>query len=512
MSRSYRILRFVLRRALGFYFYDIQASGQETIPDEGPLIFAANHPNSIMDTVILGSQTKRQIRFMARSGLFENPLVNAIFRNFEVIPIFRSHDDDGSTRKNVDSFHRAYEALEDGGCIGIFPEGKNSPDRKVQKLKTGTARIALATESRNDFSLGVKVQPVGLNFEDRDRFLSSVLIRFGEPIDIREYADLYRDDERSAALELTEHIERDLRDLATHIEDDRNHQLVIDIHDIYGNELAEQLIGDLDLDIDLRPLTHKLWDRARSTRGPRPDLEDRFMLEQRIADAVAHYQQRDPGLVARVRMDIRRYRDHLRQVRLHHELLEEGIELTGQRREAVMMTAYALGLGPVAIYGFINNAIPYALVRMMIRRQPDEAMVAFAGFCTGLLAFPLFYFLQGWALWTLTDHSLVTVIVYLVSLPITGFFFLRWWRQILAYRDRILSRTLFRSQQNLLDTLNRERDSLIETFEQLKDRYIHTLRREYNDDPKPSSLSNKAADESLQNPGQTAEESTSEAS
>ncbi len=472
MSRLYRTLRVVLRRAVGIYFFDIQATGQDHIPEKGPLIFAANHPNSIMDTVLLGTQTDRQIQYMARSGLFKNPFVKALFHQVGVIPIFRSEDGGGGTQKNMDSFSRAFETLEEGGCIGIFPEGKNSADRKIGKLKTGTARIALATEDRNDFSLGVTIVPVGLNFEDRTRFLSSVLIRFGEPIDVREYAHTYGEDERQAVLGLTERIASDLRDLATHIEDERNRQLVIDVHDIYGHELTREFIGDIDAALDLRPLTHKLFDRARSADRTRTDLEDRFEIEQRIADAVDYYQRVDPGLVARVRMDIRRYRDHLNQVRLRHEVLEEGVELTGQRWKAVKMTAYAILLGPLAIFGFINNFLPYLMVRQAVRKQPDEARIAFAGFATGLVAFPLFYFLLGWGLWKLTDHSIPAVVLYLSSLPVAGFFFLHWWRQILAYRDQILSRTLFRTHENLIENLEKERQDLIDTFERAKIRYM----------------------------------------
>ncbi len=480
MSRFYRSLRVILRYAVGIYFFDIQATGQEHVPDEGPLIFASNHPNSIMDTVLLGTQTDRQIQYMARSGLFKNPLVKLLFGQVGVIPIFRAQDSD-DLKKNVASFQRAYETLEDGGCIGIFPEGKNSQDRKIGKLKTGTARIALATEDRNDFSLGVTIVPVGLNFEERTRFLSRVLIRFGKPIDVRAYGQAYGADRRKVVMELTDRIAADMRILATHIEDDRNRELVIDVHAIYGNELAREVFGDIETDLDLRPLTHKLIDRARSTDRTRDDLGDRFELEQRIAHAVDYFQRTDPGLVARVRMDIHRYRDHLRQVRLHHELLEEGIELKGQRWKAIKMTAYALALGPIAIYGFVNNFIPYLMVRTAVRRQPDEARVAFAGFATGLLTFPLFYFLQGWALWNLADKTLPVVIIYLLSLPITGFFFLRWWRQMLAYRDQILSRTLFRTRGNLIENLEKERRNLIGTFEKLKQRYLEAHRRQPND-------------------------------
>lgn len=90
MSRLYRTVRFILRRGVEVYFVDIQASGKELIPEEGPLILAANHPNSIMDTVMLGTQTRREIRYMARSGLFKNLAVRAIFNKFGVIPIYRA--------------------------------------------------------------------------------------------------------------------------------------------------------------------------------------------------------------------------------------------------------------------------------------------------------------------------------------------------------------------------------------------------------------------------------------
>ena len=478
MSRLYRTVRFVLRAAVGVYFFDIRATGSEKIPDDGPLIFAANHPNSIMDTVLLGAQTERQIRYMARSGLFDNPIVSAVFNHFGVIPIYRAQDP-GDTGQNVTSFQRAYEALEEGGCIGIFPEGKNSPERMVRKLKTGTARIALATEDRNDFSLGVRIQPVGLNFEDRDRFLSSVLIRFGDPIDVREYAADYGGAPRETARELTNRIENKMRRLATHIEDERNHQLVGDIHDIYGSKLSVEFLDDLNLELDLYRRTDRQERLADDgTRTPRPQLEDRFEREQRIADAVAYYQRTDPGLVARIRMDIRRYRDHLSQLQLRHGLLEDGLSANGHRREALAMTAYAVLLGPVAIYGLINNVVPAAIVGQVTRRQPDEAKVAFAGFFTGLIAFPLFYAMQCWALWTMADQSLVVVLAYLISLPVTGLFFLRWWRQILTYRERILFRTFFRSEKSLIDALERERQSLVDRLEDLKKHYIETRRTE----------------------------------
>lgn len=505
-SFTYRLLRFIAGSAADVYFYNIQSTGQERIPD-GPLILAANHPNSLMDTVVLATQTPRQISYMARSGLFKKGfIVRAIFKRIGVIPIYRTEDLQGRSDLNDNAFARAFEVLEEGGCIGIFPEGHNSPAHHVQELKTGTARIALSTEAQNDFQLGVKIMPVGLNFDEPERFLSGVLIRYAEPIDVREFKDIYLEDQREAVRLLTERLQQDLRRATTHIKDIRNTELVGDVYKIYGNELAKEFIGEFQE--DFRPLTHKIFDGARPIPGPKPDLNDRFTIEQHIARAIDYYQQHDPGTVARVRMDIRRYRDHLRQVRLRHDLVEKRETFTGRRRwEALKMTVYALALGPVAIFGFINNAIPYALVRLVTSKQPDRTRIAFSGFATGLMLFPLFYFLQSYALWRLTDHTVWSVIVYLFLVPVTGLFFLRWWRQILAYRDRILSRTLFRSQKNLVMNLDNERLGLINSFEQLKNRYIEALFDEAQSKIQPAeevseeiSILESASEEALESP------------
>lgn len=477
MTRLYRPIRRVLRFAVGLYFADIQASGQELIPAKGPLIFAANHPNSIMDTVVLGTQTRRKIRYMARSGLFKNLAVRALFYHCGAIPVYRAQDGN-DPRQNEESFAEAYAALEEGGCIGIFPEGRNSPEWMVQDLKTGTARIALAAEARNGFSLGCVIQPVGLNFEDRDRFLSRVLIRFGEPIAVAEYAELYLRAPEEAVRELTDLLQEQMRRLSIHIEDERNHELVEDIRDIYGGRLKEQYLGAIDLELDLYDRSGR-QERLESMRDPRVGtrLEDHFEEQQGIADAVDFYQAHDPGIVARVRMDVRRYRDHLSQLKIRHSLLEKNEADRRRRREAMKLTLFFVSLGPAAIFGLVNNIIPALFVYIIIRRQTDEAKVAIGAFVSGLVFFPLFYGLQAWALWTHTELHGAFIGLYVLTLPTAGIFFLRWWRQLLVYRDRILSRTFFRTRQNLLEGVERERQELIQTFEGLQARYIEELRR-----------------------------------
>src|SRR5690554_7584559 len=55
-----------------------------------------------------------------------------------VMPIYRSSELAGQPVRNQNSFYRAFELLEAGGCIGMFPEGTNSPDRQVREDRKST--------------------------------------------------------------------------------------------------------------------------------------------------------------------------------------------------------------------------------------------------------------------------------------------------------------------------------------------------------------------------------------
>ena len=509
MSLLYRSLRQLLRLAVDLYFVDIDSTGREKVPRDGPVIFAANHPNSIMDTVILGTQTDRQIHYMARSGLFDNLVVAAIFDRCGVIPIHKNPGGDAAS--NDQAFASAYQVLAEGGCIGIFPEGRNSLEREVLRVKTGTARIALGAERAHEYQVGVKIVPVGLNFENRDRFMSQVLVRFGEPIDAGEFAQMHRIDERQAVVELTERIGDELRQMATHIEGNRVRRLVENIWRIYGRELLENmvehraeldsdqrwdfddlregrtddgaLVEDLAADGGGRGLKSWLMDAVRSTDGDREDLEAKLWVQTRICEALAYFEEHDPELVRHLRLRLWRYVDHVRQVRLKHEFLDRPPETLSSRKEGVKFTAYAIAFAAPAIWGLIHNFVPYQLTKLAVLKAPDEAMRAFTGLLSGAVAFPLFYGLYALALWWTTGGLIWAPVLYVLLLPPAGFFFLRYRQQLARYRGRILTRTLFRTEKHLVDTLIDERRQLVSELDKLRDRFREADGQQIVQDP-----------------------------
>lgn len=454
----YRQTRRVFRQAVDFYFLELQVSG--AIPADGALLVASNHPNSIMDTLVLGSVIDREIHFLARSGLFSNPFVGAFLRSAGAIPIYRRQDGPTDPSGNQDAFRAAYEVLERGEVIGIFPEGQNAPIRHVRDIKTGVARIGLGTKA------AVKIVPIGLNYEDRDRFLARVLVRIGEPIDVGEWSDAHREDPRKAARELTDVVQERMRKLAVHVADLEQTELVHAIDALVGEELQEELIGK----IDLRTVDEKLLKRAVGRGVKHADLEGRFQVRQWIADAVDYFEHEDPEGVEQLRRGIHRYTTHLRQLRLRADFADRPAKTLSARREALRWTTYAIALAPIALWGLVHNFIPYRLTRRFALGAKEEAIRAIRAVMGSFMFFGLFYALYGGSVYGGTGHWWA-VALYLLSLPIAGVWYLRYVQRLRLFRSRILVRTLFRTRRRLFRSLVLEREQLLVRIDVMKRAY-----------------------------------------
>lgn len=465
----YQAFRRALTVAVELYFVDVQARGTEHIPAQGPVVFVANHPNSLMDVVVLGSRTGRSIQFMARSGLFSNPLAASLFRSMGVIPVYRAQDSaEGAGAKNDDMFRAAFDVLEEGGAIGIFPEGQNAPARHVRDIKTGAARIALGAEARRDFGVGVRIVPVGLNYVERDRFHTSALVRVGEPLLTSDYRDLYASDPRAAVRKLTDDMQEAMREQAVHITNLRNTEFVNDVLEVYGATLLSDVLGSTP---DLRLPQQKLLDRATGREGRGEHLPDRFEAEQRIADAVQHFEESHPDVYARMRRRLGAYQTQLRLMHLRADFAEQSARRTSSRREAIRLALYAVLVGPIAAYGLAHNFVPYRLTRMAALRAPDEPIRAVTGLAGGILFFGLFYALYGWLAWHGTA-SMLGAGLYVTTLPFAGFWFLRYWQRLGQYADRIKVRTLFLSQKGLYRRALVERQLLLAELDALRVTYM----------------------------------------
>lgn len=117
--------------------------GWENIPAEGGMIFAVNHM-SHADPFVTAHyvfDSGRWPQFLGKESVFRLPVAGRILTWCKQIPVRRGTVDASK------ALEAAIEAVQEGACVIIYPEGTitREPDLWPMRGKTGIARLALAT-------------------------------------------------------------------------------------------------------------------------------------------------------------------------------------------------------------------------------------------------------------------------------------------------------------------------------------------------------------------------------
>lgn len=178
----YPILQFFIRLALKLFCRDITFSNKEILTSKGPLLLACNHPNSFLDAIIIGSQFKQPVHYLARGDAFKNPLFKKFLTAIKLMPIYRLSEGREYLALNDATFDSCKNILLQNGIVLIFSEGLCEHKRQLQPLKKGTARIAISAWNEPSITDSFKVQPVSLNYNSFTNFGKYIIIHFGETI------------------------------------------------------------------------------------------------------------------------------------------------------------------------------------------------------------------------------------------------------------------------------------------------------------------------------------------
>jgi len=176
----YAVVRVIARFWIWFFFERVEVRHPERVPSMGPVLLCINHPNNLIDSLLVGSVLPRKVHYLATAALFRNPLIARFLVALGAIPVYRKADDPDKMDRNMEMFAACDEAFGRGRLIAIYPEGATRAEAHVQRIKTGAARIALGYEAHAPERLTVVA--VGLSFEARKRFRGRVLVSFGEPV------------------------------------------------------------------------------------------------------------------------------------------------------------------------------------------------------------------------------------------------------------------------------------------------------------------------------------------
>lgn len=341
------------------FFRRIEVVGLENVPADGPVIFAGNHPNALMDGWLLAAKCGRwPLRFLANANLWKYRMLGPLLNASGAIPVYRQEDHDGKV-DNQKAFAKLYEVIESGQCVGIFPEGVSHVESQLIRLKTGTARIALSVAARN--IANPPIIPCGLNYIHRHRFRSQVLIEFGEPVRVDEtWLAQYRRDEQAAVLRLTDELADALRRVTVNAPDWRTLHFIQAARRLYKPSSAE-----------LTPLQYTKLNR----RFVNQYVKDRNEPElQELTDDVENYQ---------ARLEMLGLKDHQ---------LRSPVSLNYLFRKILLRTLAIVALLPLAIPGaLLHLPIGWVAATVGDRFSYETDDVATLKVFSTLLLLPILY-------------------------------------------------------------------------------------------------------------------------
>jgi len=347
-SLLYRALRATVRAAVRTFYGRVEVTGLEHLNPRVPTILACNHPNSIVDPLLLGTFEPRQVAFCARDGLFKIPVFGSVLRAVGALPIRRKMDKGTSAVDNEGAFSACHDVLARGGVMAIFPEGKTHGNLRIEPLKTGTARIAVGAEAAHP-GLGIRIVPVGITYLVRHAFRSDVHVAFGEPI-VVERTPPETQPERAAEVEresvhaLTGRIGDALRDLAVHIEKNEDERLIAQVTAIIVGIRSEQGLDE---------------------KGQSP--AERTALVRRVIDAYKWLAEADPERTAQLRARLDAYMEEREDLGLGGE--KPALQHRGERQLLAgrARLAFLIAGAPLALFGLATSLAPYVLMRFVMR-------------------------------------------------------------------------------------------------------------------------------------------------
>ena len=194
---------------------------QGTLPEDGAVIIAPNHTNTLMDPLVVLRTRKAPMAFGARADVFKKPLIAKFLRFIYIVPLARIRDGAAAVRQNLETFREIDGVLADGIPFCMFCEGKHRPKHSLLPVKKGVGRLAFASAAKRQ----TYVVPTGIEYGDYFRYRSTCDIKFGDPIDVnaflREHEGCTEADLHRAFREL---LHDRISSLILYIPDDENYQ------------------------------------------------------------------------------------------------------------------------------------------------------------------------------------------------------------------------------------------------------------------------------------------------
>ena len=325
-----------LARIAAWVYYRVRFAGTP-VPQTGPVLLVANHPNSLLDPTLVIASAGRPVRFLAKAPLFSDRKIGWLVRAAGAIPVYRRSDDPALMSRNEDSFQAVFAALGEDAAVGIFPEGISHSDSAMAPLRTGAARIALG--AAEEMGRVFPIVPVGLSFREKDTFRSDAFVVRGTPLLWNDLATRGTED-AAAVRELTSRIDAALR------------AVTVNLSSWEDGPLVECAV--------------RIWEAERRTPSRDAERLARMEFTTRLLDEV---RARGDEAGLELAEDVRRHDRQLTRLGLRPSDLaadvgtEQGVRWAARRLHLLMPIGIVLAVVGAALFW-----VPYQLTGIIVDR------------------------------------------------------------------------------------------------------------------------------------------------
>jgi 1-acyl-sn-glycerol-3-phosphate acyltransferase len=414
------------------FFRRIFYSNLKKVPLEKPLLFVGNHQNSFMDGILVGSYLPQPIHFTMRADMFRKRFARFCLRELNVAPVYRIEEGLENVHKNLETFSDIYDILRKNGNFIMFSEGICVQEKRLQKLRKGTARLAFGAEEK--YGLDVNIVPVGINYTYPASFRKEVMINFHDSFSIKELTELYRTHPAKALLAFNEKCNAGLQEEVIIVENPAN------------DRLAEQLFIMARNNI-IHP--YFKW---------RFESDDRRQAEKALSEKINYISSTSPELTGELRDKVEVYAGLLESNGLKDANIARKLDY-GWLRYFALIAGF-----PVYVAGVLSNLLPFIVPRTLcskLIRDPRfySSFYITSGTLLYLIYFPLVMILAG-------VFAGLTGLMLTLLVPIAGYLalfyqetakerfhtFRYWWKK---GTDRSLVSDLFKQRSEIQEMVKK---------------------------------------------------------